>query len=96
MTVKDKFNDKSYLKVKNDKHYYNTIESTEANQENKKKMNYDEILEELGELGRWQILNLVLLWIPSIASGMWVLTYSFSGTEHSVEISRFFCHSDFT
>ena len=81
MTVKDKLNDKSYLKVKNDKRDYDTIESKEANQENKKKMNYDEILEELGELGPWQILNLVLLWIPSIASGMWVLTYSFSGTE---------------
>ena len=82
MTVKKEANDKSYLKIKNDKHYYNSIEFTEeANQDDeKRKMNYDDILEELGELGSWQILNLLLLWIPSIASGMWVLTYSFSGT----------------
>ena len=43
------------------------------------KMNYDDILVELGELGPWQILHCILLWIPSITSGMLVLTYSFSG-----------------
>ena len=45
----------------------------------KYKMNYDDILVELGELGPWQILHCILLWIPSITSGMLVLTYSFSG-----------------
>ena len=43
-------------------------------------MNYDDILEELGELGPWQILHLLMLWIPAAAGGMWVLTYTFAGT----------------
>ncbi len=46
------------------------------------KMNYDDILEELGELGPWQIFHLSLLWLPAIASGMFVLTYSFTGLEN--------------
>ena len=46
-------------------------------------MNYDEILLELGELGPWQIGHLLALWLPAIASGMFVLTYSFSGLEPS-------------
>ena len=83
---------KSYLKTNNKdekfKQYnnYNTIEnwsnqkrtSTEDNN-SYKIMNYDDVLEELGEMGPWQILNLFLLWLPSVAGGMWVLTYSFAG-----------------
>ena len=42
-------------------------------------MNYDDILEELGELGPWQILHLLLLWLPVCASGVWTLTYSITG-----------------
>ena len=42
-------------------------------------MNYDDILEELGELGPWQILHLALLWLPAGAGGIFVLTYSFTG-----------------
>ena len=42
-------------------------------------MNFDDILEELGELGLWQILNLFLLWIPAAGNAMWLITYSFSG-----------------
>ena len=42
-------------------------------------MNYDDILEELGELGPWQLLHLALLWLPAGAGGIFVLTYSFSG-----------------
>ena len=45
----------------------------------KQKMNYDDILEELGELGPWQILHIVLLWLPAAAAGIFVLTFSFSG-----------------
>ena len=45
----------------------------------KSNMNYDDILEELGESGRWQLLHLALLWLPSMAGGIFVLTYSFSG-----------------
>ncbi len=46
-------------------------------------MNYDDILEELGESGPWHIINLLLLWLPSLASGIFVLTYSFSGKSFS-------------
>ena len=42
-------------------------------------MDYDDILEELGELGLWQILNLFLLWITYAGAAMWLITYSFSG-----------------
>ena len=42
-------------------------------------MNYDDILLEIGELGPWQIGHLLALWLPAIASGIFVLTYSFSG-----------------
>jgi hypothetical protein len=42
-------------------------------------MQYDLILEELGEFGPWQLIPVILLWLPSIASGIFVLTYSFTG-----------------
>ena len=42
-------------------------------------MNYDQILEEIGEFGPWQILPVILLWLPSIAAGVFVLTFSFTG-----------------
>ena len=67
---------KSYLNVKYEQSNY---ESIEISQRKYKKMNYDEILLELGELGPWQIFHLTLLWLPVIASGIYVLTYSFSG-----------------
>lgn len=44
-------------------------------------MNYDDILEELGEFGPWHIFMLALLWLPPMASGIFVLTYSFTGLE---------------
>ena len=42
-------------------------------------MNYDKILEHLGELGPWQLFNVALLWLPPIASGVFTLTWSFTG-----------------
>ena len=72
---------KSYLK---DKHENQTnYQSINAPRRRPFKMNYDDILLELGELGPWQIGHLLALWLPSIASGMFVLTYSFSGLEPS-------------
>ena len=50
-------------------------------------MNYDDILEELGELGTWQILNMLLLWLPSTACGIFVLTYSFTGNFDAFQFS---------
>ncbi len=43
-------------------------------------MDYDLILEHLGEVGRWNVLNQGLIWIPSFISGVMVLVYSFTGT----------------
>ena len=61
---------KHHYDSQNIEHYYTNI-----------KMNYDDILEELGELGPWQFLHCSLLWLPSVASGICVLIYSFSGTK---------------
>jgi len=36
-------------------------------------MDYDNILLELGEFGRWQQINALILWIPAIAGGMNIL-----------------------
>ena len=35
-------------------------------------LDYDDVLEEVGELGRWQIWLFALLWIPSAVSAMQV------------------------
>jgi hypothetical protein len=44
-------------------------------------MEYDHILEEIGEFGPFQLLPVILLWIPAAAAGAFVLTYSFTGNE---------------
>ena len=40
----------------------------------------DELLQDLGEFGLWQWIGIVILWLPSMAGGIIVLTYSFAGT----------------
>ena len=42
-------------------------------------MDYDEILKYLGEKGRWNILQILLLCLPAVAGGIAVLVYSFTG-----------------
>jgi len=44
-------------------------------------MDYDKILLELGEFGKWQKFNAFLLWIPAIAAGMNILFASFAVME---------------
>ena len=39
----------------------------------------DELLQDLGEFGLWQWIGIVILWLPSMAGGIIVLTYSFAG-----------------
>lgn len=41
-------------------------------------MDYDKILEQIGEFGPWQKTNSILLWIPALISGMNVIVSSFS------------------
>jgi len=41
-------------------------------------MDYDNILLQLGEFGRWQRVNALILWIPAIAGGMNILIASLS------------------
>ena len=66
---------KSYLKDKQE----NQTNYQSINPSKTFRMNYDDILLEIGELGPWQIGHLLALWLPAIASGIFVLTYSFSG-----------------
>jgi len=42
-------------------------------------MNYDRILENLSEDGPWQIFAIFLLIFPTMAGGIFVLTYTFTG-----------------
>ena len=41
-------------------------------------MDYDRILTQLGEFGRWQQLNAFLLWIPAIGAGINVMIAAFA------------------
>ena len=42
---------------------------------------YDEVLEKIGQFGRWQKVILLLLWLPPMLCGMGYMQYSFaSGT----------------
>jgi len=42
-------------------------------------MNYDLILEELGEFGPWQICIAMLLWLPAVIDGVQILLFSLTG-----------------
>ena len=41
-------------------------------------MDYDRILSRIGELSRWNLINLALLWLPPMMGGIIVLQTSFS------------------
>ncbi len=43
------------------------------------KMDYDDILMHLGEKGKWNIINMFLLWMGPFIAGFTVLVYSFTG-----------------
>lgn len=73
-------NQHSYLTASSRISYNSTASRTES----RPKMNYDDVLEELGELGAWQILHLFLLWLPATAAGIYVLTYSFTGINSNI------------
>jgi hypothetical protein len=42
-------------------------------------MDYDEILEELGQFSRWHLLQIALLWLFACTGAFATLCYSFSG-----------------
>ena len=42
-------------------------------------LDYDKILLHLGELGRWNAIMHLLIWMPSFIAGAMVLVYSFTG-----------------
>ncbi len=44
-------------------------------------MDYDDILEHLGELGRWNVTNQLLIWMGPFIAGVTVLVYSFTGNQ---------------
>ena len=41
-------------------------------------MDYDKIISHIGELSRWNLINLTLLWLPPMMGGIIVLQTSFS------------------
>ena len=55
-------------------------EPEESNHENdNSEISIDELYADLGEIGLWQWMGMTLLWLPSLAAGMIVLTFSFAG-----------------
>ena len=54
-------------------------ENKEGEQE--KILDYDKLVEEIGEFGLFQKIACVLLWFPAAAGGIHVLMYSFTGLE---------------
>ena len=42
-------------------------------------MDYDEILDELGQFTRWHLLQIGLLWLFAATGAFATLSYSFSG-----------------
>ena len=42
-------------------------------------MDYDKIIEHIGETSKWNLINLGLLWLPPTMAGLLVLQNSFSG-----------------
>ena len=51
-------------------------------------MDYDKILAHFGELSRWNLINLALLWLPPIMGGIIVLQTSFSGLSVCLSVWR--------
>ena len=46
-------------------------------------MNYDTILEEVGEFGPWQRLVAALLWLPAMGDGIQLMMFSLAGIKNS-------------
>ena len=42
-------------------------------------MDYDKIIEHIGETSTWNLINLGLLWLPPIMAGVILLQTSFTG-----------------
>ena len=49
-------------------------------------LDYDALLERVGESSRWHWINLGLLWLCSMYSGVSVLVYSLAGKIHLLNI----------
>lgn len=51
-------------------------------------LDYDDMLERIGQLGKWHVRSVLLLWIPTVIVGIAFMKYSFAlGTP-----SDFRCH----
>ncbi len=55
--------------------------SEEKWDESQELTNFDQVLEHIGSYGRWQKINVALLWLPAVAAGVMVLLWSFTGLE---------------
>ena len=54
-------------------------EMEKLKKENVKDITVDDIYWDLGELGPWQWICLLTLWVPSAVAGFVILTFSFVG-----------------
>ena len=54
---------------------------TNEGSDSEKILDYDELVEEIGEFGLFQKIACLLLWFPAAAGGIHVLMYSFTGLE---------------
>ena len=63
---------------RNPKYYRNNSKNSRVNMV---VTNYDQILVHIGDIGWWQILNVGLLCLPSIAGGILVLLTNFTALE---------------
>jgi len=63
--------------------YGSTDSSPSASKEGEQEkiLDYDKLVEEIGEFGLFQKIACVLLWFPAAAGGIHVLMYSFTGLE---------------
>ena len=49
-----------------------------------RELDYDVLVETIGEFGWFQKLTCALLWVPAAVGGVHVLMYSFTGTNKSL------------
>jgi OCT family organic cation transporter-like MFS transporter 4/5 len=76
------FRRQGYDKVKNEDEGESLLERDTPQPGNlHPKMDYDSILAEIGEFGRWQQMIQALLWIPAIFCGVNGLMFSFTGLQ---------------
>ena len=80
-----KLNDRTFCSETNAVQFYEKMSNTEIKDSNykpekdKKSFSYDDVLEHIGPLGRYQLRTLILLLFPCLFFGPTILSYTFVG-----------------